>query len=118
MDHELPRSSNPRSPRNPLLRAAGWGALDTLTVTGLSAALTLSPANAAPVEVDAPVARNAQSTPSTPNTVGEARRLGDTFAQVAERASQSVVSIAFEVRRTQHNQPPCCQACCDAGYYI
>lgn len=84
------------------LRAAGWSAATTLTATGLSAALILSQANAAPTHVEPPVVRNAQSTPAT---VNDARRLGDTFAQVAERASQSVVSISIEARRTQQQSP-------------
>ncbi len=83
-------------------RLAGWGALGAVAATGLSAALVLSPANAAPTPAIAPPQRSAQSTPAN---VTEARRLGDTFANVAERASQSVVSISIEARRDQQQMP-------------
>lgn len=88
--------------------AVGLAAFGAATAAGLSAALVMSSANAAPLSTQpTPLAaqdvqRNAQSTPAT---VGEARQLGDTFANVAERASRSVVTISVEVRRTQQQNP-------------
>lgn len=94
--------------------AVGLAAFGAVTAAGLSAALVMSSANAAPLATQpspAPppfktpdvVQRSAQSTPAT---VGEARQLGDTFANVAERASRSVVTISVEVRRAQQQQHP------------
>lgn len=85
-----------------LFCAAGWGVFGTLTATGLGAALILSQANAAPTAYEKQPQLNAQAAPAN---VNDARRLGDTFAQVAERASRSVVSIAIEARREQQQMP-------------
>jgi len=93
--------SQPRF-RDRSFRNAGWIALAAVSVTGLSTAFLLSSASAEPAAPAAAIDRSAQS---APRNVGEARRLGDTFADVAERASRSVVSISIESRAQQQRAP-------------
>lgn len=100
MDTRTPLATQVRS-----FRRTGWAALAVTVVTGLSAATLLSPASAAPTDAPPPLSAIERNAQAAPRTVAEARQLGGTFADVAERASQSVVSISVEARRTQQAAP-------------